>query len=290
MNPNLAHLPQEKQEELARISKEIQKVAKVEMIWLFGSYATGKWIEDVMYENGTRLEYRSDYDILVILPYDDIKVHYKVHNAIKNKLIQKKILHTQVSIIYHGIKSINDALIVGSYFFVDLFKEGIELYNNNKHILAEPKKLTTAERRAKAQAHYDQWYKSANEFLIDFNHALGRGSYLKAAFELHQATERFLHCNLLVFQDYKPKQHDLELLEQQVIKLDKRFDAVFPKQTEEELRLFSLLKRAYIDSRYRMDKYHITKEELEYLTKRVQELQKITAQVCKEKIITIGVI
>lgn len=288
MNPNLAHLPQEKQEELARVSKEIQKATKVEMIWLFGSYATGKWVEDVTYENGTRLEYRSDYDILVILPYDDVKAHYKVHNAIKNKLIKKGLLHTQVSIIYHGIKDINEALTIGSYFFVDLFKEGIELYNNSKHTLAQPKKLSAAERQAKAQEHYDQWFVSGVEFFEGYEFYFSKENYHKAAFLLHQTCEHLLHCTLLVFQDYKPKQHDLELLEQQVVKLDQRFASVFPKQTEEELRLFSLLKRAYIDSRYRMDNYHITKSELAYLSTCVRTLQELTAMICQERIASIG--
>ncbi len=63
---------------------------------------------------------------------------------------------------------------------------------------------------------------------------------------------------------------------------DKRF-AVFPTQTEEEKRLFELLKRAYIDARYKMEEYHITKADLEYLSARVAELQQLTKDICLEE-------
>ncbi len=68
---------------------------------------------------------------------------------------------------------------------------------------------------------------------------------------------------------------------------DKQF-AVFPKTTDEEKRLFELLKRAYIDARYKMDEYEITKEELTYLAERVNELKSLTDTICKAKIAKIS--
>ena len=88
---------------------------------------------------------------------------------------------------------------------------------------------------------------------------------------------------LLVFTDYKPKIHDLEELHIKVCKLDARFKTVFPKQTEEEKRLFTMLRKAYIDARYKLG-YQIKKEELEYLSERVKRLKQLTEALCKEKI------
>jgi len=284
MIEKLGHLPKEKQLELERITQVILKAIQVDRIWLFGSYATGKWVEDVTFENGTGYEYRSDYDILVIVPFDDIAKQHKVRKAIKTKLEDKGLLHTPVSLIYHSLKDVNLALLNGSYFFVDIFKEGIELANMSKHELAKPKLLSPTEKQTKAQEHFDQWFKSANGFFKTFKFNLGEGDYLLAAFQLHQATERYYHTILLVFTDYKPKQHDLELLDQEVVKFDSRLEAVFPKSTQEEKRLFSLLRRAYIDSRYRMDQYQISKEELAYLAECVELLRKLTEEVCAERI------
>ena len=109
----------------------------------------------------------------------------------------------------------------------------------------------------------------------------------KAAFELHQATERYYTTILLVFTDYRPKDHNLETLGIKVEMCDPRF-AVFPQSTDEEKRLFELLKKAYIDARYKMDEYGITKEELQYLSDRVSDLKRLTAEICQEKIRQIG--
>jgi hypothetical protein len=58
---------------------------------------------------------------------------------------------------------------------------------------------------------------------------------------------------------------------------------VFPQGTAEQKRRFKLLLKAYIDARYKAS-YRITKAELEYLAKRVKLLQKLTKEICREKI------
>ncbi len=68
---------------------------------------------------------------------------------------------------------------------------------------------------------------------------------------------------------------------------DQRF-AVFPKTTDIEKHLFELLKRAYVDARYKMDEYKITKGELDYLSERVNDLKQLTEEICKAKIGGIG--
>jgi uncharacterized protein len=77
--------------------------------------------------------------------------------------------------------------------------------------------------------------------------------------------------------------HDLEKLDRQACKLDCRFKTVFPRESAEEERLFRLLKKAYIESRYKLD-YKVTKEDLEYLSERVNKLRDLTELACKEKI------
>jgi len=46
---------------------------------------------------------------------------------------------------------------------------------------------------------------------------------------------------------------------------------------------FKLLKKTYIDARYKKD-YKITKKQLEYLAERVKVLQRLTNKICKERI------
>ena len=88
---------------------------------------------------------------------------------------------------------------------------------------------------------------------------------------------------MLVFTGYKPKRHNIETLGRRVSSCDAEFLKVFPRATKEQDENFKLLKKAYIDARYKKE-YKITKKELEYLAKRVKILQKLTKRICKEKI------
>ena len=61
-------------------------------------------------------------------------------------------------------------------------------------------------------------------------------------------------------------------------------DFVFPElSTEEEKEKFKLLRKAYVDARYKPS-YTITKEQLDWLAERIQELQSLTEKLCEEKI------
>jgi predicted nucleotidyltransferase len=287
MNTSLNQIPPPKQEELIKIAQLVSDFKEVEMVILFGSYARGNWVEDKYIEKGITYEYRSDYDLLVVLKHEDLKQKFRIGGEVKAKLVETGEVTTPVSMIFHGIKHLNEALAIGNYFFKDIKKEGIVLYDSKKIKLAVPKELTAKEYQKKAQDYFDQWYESANEFLETVQFELNREKLNKAAFELHQATERYYTTILLVFTDYRPKEHNLETLGIKAEMCDKQF-AVFPQNSDEEKRLFELLKKAYIDARYKMDEYSITKEELLYLSDCVSELKKRTAEICQKKITQIG--
>jgi HEPN domain-containing protein len=107
--------------------------------------------------------------------------------------------------------------------------------------------------------------------------------YKIAAFQLHQATERYYSTIQLVFAGYKPKTHDLEVLGRRAKSLNMAFGKVFPKATILERQRFMLLRKAYVDARYKIN-YRITKADLDYLGERVALLRQLTEQLCKEKI------
>ena len=287
MNTSLNQIPQPKQEELTKIAQLISDFKEVEMVILFGSYARGNWVEDKYIEKGVTYEYRSDYDLLVVLKHEDLKQKFRIEGEIKTKLVETGEVTTPISMIFHGIKHLNQALKIGNYFFKDIKKEGIVLYDSENFKLADPKKLTAEQYQEKAQDYFDQWFENGNNALKKFRFSFQENILNEAAFDLHQATERYYTTILLVFTDYRPKDHNLETLGIKAEMCDTRF-AVFPQSTDEEKRLFELLKKAYIDARYKMDEYEITKEELQYLSDRVSDLKRLTAEICHEKIKQIG--
>ncbi|MCG8340832.1 MAG: HEPN domain-containing protein, partial [Cytophagales bacterium] len=169
------------------------------------------------------------------------------------------------------------------YFFVDILKEGTMLYNSSNYQLATPQPLSPKKRRKKAQNYFEYWSEKANEFYDDFESNLKKKRYNQAAFLLHQATECYYDTFLLVFTDYRPKIHDIEELGDLARKVNAEISPAFPRSTEEEERLFILLQKAYIDSRYDMD-YVITQEELEFLGERVKVLGALVEKLCKAQI------
>jgi hypothetical protein len=57
----------------------------------------------------------------------------------------------------------------------------------------------------------------------------------------------------------------------------------FPLGTPDERRCFELLRKAYVDARYKPS-YRITREELEWLAARVQYLRELADRLCRERI------
>lgn len=285
MNQLLPHITEQKQQELAHLKELLKTCKRVEMVILFGSYARGEQVEDIYSEKGTTYEYKSDFDILVVTTHDDLGNNHKIEDKVEKELSGKVL--TTINLIFHSVKHLNQALSNGNYFFQDIKKEGVVLYDSGKFKLQNPKKLRPEEAKQKAQDYFDQWFTSADEFLDYYELGFKKENYHTAAFQLHQVTERLYTTILLVFTDYRPKEHDLKKLDLRVRNCDARFH-VFPRETDQEKELFELLKRAYIDSRYKMDEFEITKDQLEYLAEKVQKLKDLTEEICKAKISQIG--
>ncbi|MEO0444084.1 MAG: HEPN domain-containing protein, partial [Pseudomonadota bacterium] len=104
-----------------------------------------------------------------------------------------------------------------------------------------------------------------------------------AAFQLHQAVERYFACILLVYSNYRPKTHNIKALYSFVTQHADQLKTVFPQNTKLSRRNFQLLKKAYIEARY-SDKYEITADELQWLAERVDELKTLTQSLCTTKI------
>jgi HEPN domain-containing protein/predicted nucleotidyltransferase len=289
MKTDLSYLPEDKQREVRRIAETIREVVDPEMIILFGSHARGDWVEDRYEKDGVIYEYSSDYDILVIVrPKQGEGGSNRLYQRVERKIREVLPPGSPVNAIAHNFDHVNTKLTQGQYFFTDVVKEGVLLYDSGRHSLAEPKKLSNAEREEIARRDFAHWFSSSGSFLTDFENALGRHDYQKAAFELHQAVERFYTTVLLVHIGYKPKTHDLEKLRKLATTQVPELIKVFPCTTDEERARFELLNHAYIDARYDPE-YSISRENLECLGERVRELRSLTESACRRRIASLTV-
>ena len=259
---------------------------KIAMVILYGSFARGDWVRDL--PNG----YHSDTDILIILKKGKYKGHAtlrledKIYKRLeKTGVIKDQIIpyDSEISIILESIDEINSQLEKGRYFFTDIKKEGILLYDDREFSLSEAKDLPWNEIKEIAKDYYEYWFGRGKGFLIDCKYPLEREDNPLSAFYLHQATESFYSSILLVFSNYKPKLHDIKKLGGRAANYNSELCEVFPKATEEQQECFELLRKAYVDARYDKN-YKISKEQLLYLIERIEKLKEITERICTVRI------
>ncbi|QYU68877.1 HEPN domain-containing protein [Leptolyngbya sp. 15MV] len=298
MNTSIDHLPAQKQRELERVVQlvfeefgdsfalskhEWKKAGRIFKVILYGSYARGTWVD----EPHTAKGYQSDYDLLIIVNdkrlTDRVKYWARVDERLMREYGVTGTLKTPVNFIVHTLQEVNDGLAHGRYFFMDVAKEGIALYQSDDAELHQPKPKTPAQALAMAQEYFNEWMPSAEQFLIQGNEAAQRGWSNKAAFELHQATERLYHCVLLVCTFYTPHVHNLGFLRTQAERIDPRLTYVWPRDTKRDRARFEKLKEAYVKARYSKH-YRISKEELEWLGSQVEELGRVVHEVCSQRI------
>ncbi len=284
LQKTLEYLPQEKQDDLQKIVERILAFIDPLMIILFGSYARGDWKEESDLEPDRKSGHASDYDILVITNRKSIATNTNLGANI-NDSCQKLELTAHPKIISHYLKHVNERLAKGQYFFTDIIKEGILLYDsgNASQQLAAPKELTPAEKKQIASEHFEDSFETAKDFYSQFEYAMNDGKYKIAAFLLNQSAEACFKAALLVCTSYIPNEHHLNVLGKHCKKYGINLLDVFPLETSAQRELFELLDYAYIGARYDRD-YKITKEQLQQLATCVQKLHEVTEKICKEKI------
>lgn len=282
MRTSLSHIPKHKQQELQAIVQHICQRAPAEMIILFGSYARGDWVEEYA-PDGIHFDYQSDFDLLVIVETRSSTEQSRLEQKLEDEIEILSDIHTPVSTIVHDIEYVNSRIARTEYFFADIKKEGILLYDSGKFKLGKIRKLSSRNRYNLAKEDFEYWFEKANDMLAIFQLTLNSQKYNEAAFLLHQVAERLYNAVLLVFTRYKPKTHNLQMLRKLVNALDSRFIKVFPLAKEEDRYRFELLRKAYVDARYNKT-YMVSLEELSWLAERVIELQHLTKILCLEKI------
>ncbi len=281
MKTGLDYLPLNKQIELADIVRIITEISVPEMIILFGSYARNEWVEDKYDEDHYR--YQSDFDVLVAVKTPSELAQAKLERDIEDRIEKNEDIKTPVSVIVHDIYFVNRRLGKAQYFFTDIKKEGVLLYDSGKFQLQETKELLPTERKKLAQEDFNYWLNSAGSYFKQYKSALREDELAISAFLLHQVTERLYSGILLVFTRYKPNTHDLCVLRKLANSVDYRLTQVFPLDNAESKRLFKLLKKAYVEARYKPN-YKITQDELVKLSVQIEDLKKLGELICHEKI------
>lgn len=297
MKSELDHLPSVQQGELNRVKDVLmgefaQTISRATQSWkkqgqilkviLFGSYARNDWVDEP--ENG----YQSDYDLLIIVSHPNLTDIADYWYVAEDKILRDTAIARPVNIIVHTLQEVNQALSRGEYFWVDIARDGIILYELPGSALATPQPLTAADAYEMASAYIADWLSKIDSALEGAAFYLGRGRNKDAAFTLHQATERAYICYLLVRTLYFPRSHNIKFLRSLAEGSEPRLVEAWPRATRLDRRRFEMLKRAYVEARYSAS-YEIGSEDLDALSLSVRALRDIVETVSRERIETLRI-
>jgi predicted nucleotidyltransferase/HEPN domain-containing protein len=297
MRSDIDHLPSVQQSELDRVTQLLlgefpKAIARATQPWkrngkilkivLFGSYARRDWVDEPT--NG----YQSDFDLLVVVNHPDLTDVADYWYVVEDLIQRDPAIGRPVNLIVHSLDEVNQALGRGEYFWVDIARDGIVLYDLAGSDLAVPKPLTPADAFEMAKTYSVEWLPAVDRALetaeAQMAKGLTDGGWRKdAAFMLHQATERAFACFLLVRTLYFPRSHNIKFLRSLAEDSEPRLIAAWPRASREDRRRFELLKRAYVEARY-SPSYEISKDDLAALMVSVRALRAIVAEVSAERV------
>ena len=290
MRNDVDHLPTAQQEELAlatrilmdefavatsRATQPWKKNGKVRKIVLFGSYARGDWVDEP--ENG----YQSDYDLLIIVSHEDLTEIADYWYVAEDKILRDAAIARPVNIIVHTLDEVNRGLNRGEYFWVDIARDGVVLYDLPGSELATPMPLTAADAYEMASGYFADWLAKVDSAIKLANYAIQEGENNDAAFLLHQAGERAYTCFLLVRSQYVPRSHNLKFLRSLAEDRETRLVDAWPRATKVDRRRFELAKRAYVEARYSAA-YAIDGDDLQAIRAAVTSLRDTVETVSRE--------
>ena len=290
MRNDVDHLPPAQQEELTRATRILmdefavatsratqpwKKNGKVRKIVLFGSYARGDWVDEP--ENG----YQSDYDLLIIVSHANLTDIAEYWYVAEDKILRDAEIARPVNIIVHTLEEVNRGLKRGEYFWVDIARDGIVLYDLPGSELTTPMPLTASDAYEMASGYFADWSAKVNDALEIADFCIEKRKFNDAAFTLHQAAERAYTCFLLVRSHYVPRSHNLKFFRSLAEDRDPRLVEAWPRATKLDRRRFELAKRAYVEARYSAA-YDIGSDDLQAIRSAVTLLRDTVETVSRE--------
>ncbi|KXF79435.1 nucleotidyltransferase [Paramesorhizobium deserti] len=294
MKSGIDHLPPVKQRELARVievlheefedalkegTADFKKRGRILKIVLFGSYARGTFVD----EPHTKKGYRSDFDLLVIVNNRKLADFATYWNKAADRLMRLPDVKTPVSFIVHSRREVNTALKQGQYFFVDIRRDGIVLYELDDEPLANPHPAKPRDALRVAGDYFQDRMPHAEKFAKGARFYSQEGDFKEAAFLLHQSIEQAYATLLLVLTNYSPPSHNIKFLRSLAEDQVQDLADVWPRDQQRYIAWFNIINEAYVKARYSRH-YEISQEALFWLSERVAALITQVETICQAHI------
>ena len=280
MNTSLIHLRPAQRQELETAKRVIIQAVRPEKIILFGIFS----MEAESRSFSERLPPGiGAYDLLVVTSQGDRRSDYELQDIIENRCRDE----VAVTALVHDIGYVNRRIAEGQYFFTQIRRSAILLYDAGRTPLSKAVECDLAQVRWMAQQDFDRWRRQSRAFFRSAEFNLEAGEWKIVIFMLHQAAEQIYQAILLAFMGYKPTTHNLDKLRRYTNRFSVELALLFPRNSEEEDRLFRLLLSGYVDARYKED-FVVAEGDAHLLTGRVRQLLEIAERVCGNRLLSLG--
>lgn len=290
MKDRIDHLPHVKQRELQRVlevifeefedglkegAAEFKKRGRIVKAILFGSYARGTQVD----EPHTGKGYRSDFDLLIIVNNRKL-ADFDFWRKTEDRLMRLRDVQTPVNFIVHSLREVNTRIKEGRYFFTDIRKEGIVLYELDPEPLAQPGILNPEDAYRIAKEYFDDRLPHASKFAKGAAFYCLEGDFKEAAFLLHQAIEQAYSTFLLVTTNYSPSSHNLKFLRRLSEGQRNELAKAWPQDQQRYKAWFNIVNEAYVKARY-SPHFDITEEALRWLLRQTNALIAEIEKICR---------
>lgn len=259
-----------------QFAEVIVKAANPDMIFLLGATLLRKKCESIFNELAPSCQHISDCTLLILLSNLANKELHDWQDKIENhcsNIMPVTTLVLQTSTFTEWLQAGHPFAVAAWQYAPVLYDAG----NICREDISEPRETTNSKDATKQ---WEDGLSKAKEFLAGAELYRVRKQHKMAAFMLHQSAEQALRTLLKIGTGYHANTHSIDRLLRYGSLVTYQLPQLFPRQTEQEKRLFSLLQKAYIDTRYKED-YKITDEELLTLTEKIRRTHEILSEAGK---------
>lgn len=289
---SLSHLPKAKRAEILWVKRLIfaefeEAIAgrrapevrdgKILKLVLHGPHASGAWVDD---PSG---RYFADYDFLVLVSSDRLADVGEFWLKCEKKLLFASVngenLRTPVRLTILSFERFSDQIHQGNRYFQNVMEEGVVLHDADPTSWPARNAVAALDLAAEAEIHLEEGLALVAEFLGSAKLSAANGWFRKAAFDLHQATERLYNIALLVLVGRAPHTHNIVELRKLAESASEQLRVVWPTETKQDRRCFELLRAAYNKSRYNRH-YRVTGSEAAWMIEQIEYLSDLVNEVC----------
>lgn len=264
--------------ETERLTSIILELVSVQAIFLLGSSKTCTKTASIFSYDTPAASFTSHFYILVLIEKNEEHTLNSVQDIIENNL--RHFIPTTAIVL--NTTAFFTWLSKGHPFAVNVVRKAENLYQSESIILPLPSGINKEEQKEDYEQLFKQTKLKIEGFLASAELHKLRQEYRLSAFMLHQAAEQALRAMLIINTGLKINTHSIDKLLRYCSMFCYGLPDLFPKHNEKEKKLYSLLNKAYIDTRYK-DDYSITHEELSCLTEKLKRIKELFEN-CKPSI------